>query len=193
MHDIEPHFQWREYYTSDRDRLSPFHGRAYSEFTYTNKVYNYFIHPQWDDFGSQTLYAKHLWSDYEEGYAIIELIGEWNDALYNDIKYLKEEVADVLIEAGITKFVVICENVLNFHSDDNCYYEEWAGEIRDEGGWIAFVNTLQHVEEELDEAMIDHYVFYGAALNGLHWRPKKPKGVYVQVKERLLGIGKVLV
>jgi len=188
MHDIEPHFRWRDHYTSDSDELSPFFGRTYSEFTYTNKVYNYFIHPQWDDFGSQTLYAKHLYSDYDEGFAIIELIGEWNDALYNDIKFLKEEVADVLIEVGITKFVVICENVLNFHHDDNCYYEEWAEDIRDEGGWIAFINTLEHVRQELNQAMIDHYVFYGERLNGISWRPKKPRGVVKLVEERLHGV-----
>lgn len=175
MHDIEPHFLWREYYTSERDLQSPFHGRIYSEFTYTNKIYNYFIHPQWDDFGSQTLYAKQLYSDYEEGYAIIELIGEWNDTLYNDVKFVKEEIADPLMEAGISKFIFICENVLNFHSDDNCYYEEWVEEARDAGGWVVFINTLKHVEEEMDAAMIDHYVHYGHVFNEIPWRPRKPR------------------
>ncbi len=132
MHDIEPYYQWRDRYTSEDDPLSPFSGRVYSEFTYTNKIYNYFLHPQWDDFGSQTLYAKQLWGDYEEGFAIVELIGEWNDLLYNDIKFFKEEVIDVLIEAGISKFVILCENVLNFHGDDNCYYEEWAEEASEQ-------------------------------------------------------------
>ena len=178
MHDIEPHFHWREHYTSERDRQSPFYGRAYSEFTFTNKVYNYFVHPQWDDFGSQTLYAKHLWSDYEEGFAIVELIGEWNDALYNDVRFVKQEIADPLLLAGISKFIVVCENVLNFHGDDNCYYEEWAEEAREEGGWIAFVNTLRHVDDELREAMVDPYVYFGEAFTGMHWRPKKPKDVY---------------
>ena len=182
MHDIEPHFLWRDHYTSETDERSPFFGRVYSEFTYTNKVYNYFLHPQWDDFGSQTLYAKQLYTDYEEGYAIVELIGEWNDLLYNDIKFLKEEVADRLLEAGVTRFVLLCEHVLNFHGDDNCYYEEWAEEAREGGGWVALINTLPHVDDELREAMVDHYVFFGAAFSRLPWRPKKPKQIVGMVE-----------
>ena len=54
-----------------------FYGRQYDEFKFTNKIYNYFIHPQWDDFGSATLYAKILYVEYDEGYAVIELMGEW--------------------------------------------------------------------------------------------------------------------
>ena len=183
MHDIEPHFHWREHYTSERDPKSPFYGRAYSEFTFTNKVYNYFVHPQWDDFGSQTLYAKHIWSDYDEGFAIIELIGEWNDALYNDVRFVKQELADHLLEQGISSFIVICESVLNFHGDDNCYYEEWVEEAREAGGWVAFVNTLQHVEDEMREAMIDPYVYFGGEFSGLHWRPKKPIDVYRMISQ----------
>ncbi len=183
MHDIEPYYQWRDRYISEDDPLSPFSGRVYSEFTYTNKIYNYFLHPQWDDFGSQTLYAKQLWGDYEEGFAIIELIGEWNDLLYNDIRFFKEEVVDVLIEAGISKFVVLCENVLNFHGDDNCYYEEWAEEASEAGGWIAFINTLPHVNDELTDAMVDHYVHYGAQFSEFPWRPRKPKQIMKLVEE----------
>lgn len=178
MHDIEPHYHWREHYDSERDPRSPFHGRVYSEFTFTNKVYNYFIHPQWDEFGSQTLYAKHLYSDYDEGFAVIELIGEWNDTLYNDVKFVKEEIADALAVHGISKFILLCEHVLNFHGDDNCYYEEWVEEAREEGGWVVLVNTLPHVQEGLREAMVDHYVYFGEYFDGLAWRPKKPGHLY---------------
>lgn len=81
MHNIEPFYNWRHIYISEEDRLSPFYGRAYSEFEFSQTVYNYYIHPQWDDFGSRTLFLKVLLADYEEKYAIIELIGEWNDAV----------------------------------------------------------------------------------------------------------------
>ena len=185
MHDIEPYYQWRERYQSEEDERSPFYGRVYSEFTYTNKVYNYFLHPQWDDFGSQTLYAKQIYGDYREGFAIIELIGEWNDLLYNDIKFFKEEVVDALLEAGVAKFVLLCENVLNFHGDDNCYYEEWAEEAREQGGWIAMINTLPHVDDELREAMVDHYVHFGQAFAQVAWRPKKPKQIVKWVEEMM--------
>jgi len=56
MHDIEPYYKWREYYVASEDEQSPFYGRTYDEFKFTKKIYNYFIHPQWDYIGSQTLY-----------------------------------------------------------------------------------------------------------------------------------------
>ena len=185
MHDIEPFYRWRERYTSEEDDRSPFYGRVYSEFTYTNKVYNYFLHPQWDDFGSQTLYAKQIWTDYDRGYAIVELIGEWNDVLYNDVKFLKEELVDPLLAEGVTRFIFSCENVLNFHGDDDCYYEEWAEEAGEAGGWIALVNTLPHVEEGLRETMLDRHLHFGGALAELAWRPKKPRDVLDAVEDVL--------
>ena len=97
MHDIEPYYHWRDWYIASEDERSPFFGRQYSEFEYTNKIYNYYIHPQWDDFGSSTLYIKLLFADYDEGFAILELIGEWNDCISNDVMYLKREVADNMI------------------------------------------------------------------------------------------------
>ena len=62
--------------------------------------------------------------DYDLNFAIIELIGEWNDAIENDIMTLRREVTDKLQEQGINKFIIIAENVLNFHSSDDSYYEK---------------------------------------------------------------------
>ena len=123
MHNIEPHFAWLNFYNAAEDSASPFYGREYNEFYYDKAVYNYLIHPQWDHFGSKTLYIKILFADYQDGFAIIEIIGEWNDALYNDIMQLKREVIEVLAAEGINKFILIGENVLNFHSSDDSYYE----------------------------------------------------------------------
>ena len=133
MHDIEPYYNWRHLYTAEEDSKSPFFGRTYSEFEFTQTVYNYYIHPQWDDIGSQTLYLKVLYADYEIGFAIIELIGEWNDAIENDIMTLKRELIDKMLFQGISKFIMIGENVLNFHSSDECYYEEWYEDVQEKG------------------------------------------------------------
>lgn len=178
MHDIEPHFKWRDHYTAERDKKSPFYGRSYSEFSFTNQIYNYYIHPQWDNMGSNTLYLKLLFTDYEKQFAIIELIGEWNDCLYNDIMFLKREVIDVLIKNDITKFILIGENVLNFHSGDNCYYEEWYEDIRDEDGWITFLNLHEHVTEEMTTAQIQFYCNLGGIFNEVNWRPYKPQNLF---------------
>ena len=122
MIDIEPFYKWREeYYISEDDNHSPFHGKTYSDFTTENTVYNYYLHPHWDYFGSETLYLKILYADYERGEAIIEFIGEWNDAIGNDVMHLKRNVIESLIDNGISKFVLIVENVLNFHGDEDDY------------------------------------------------------------------------
>jgi hypothetical protein len=119
---------------------SPFYRRTYSEFEFTQTVYNYYIHPQWDDFGSRTLYLKIIYVDYELNFAIIELIGEWNDAIENDIMQLKRDVIDQLFQEKISKYILITENVLNFHSSDKEYYEEWFEQVTDEEGWIVALN-----------------------------------------------------
>ena len=75
MQDIEPYYNWRHLYSSEEDDRSPFYGRVYSEFEYSNTVYNYYIHPQWDEIGSPTLYIKIIFCDYDTEFAIIELLG----------------------------------------------------------------------------------------------------------------------
>ena len=141
MQHIEPYYKWRDYYVAAEDKKSPFYKREYSEFYYTNTIYNYYIHPQWDDFGSPTLYLKILFVDYDQQFAIIEFLGEWNDCIENDIMTLKRDVIDQLLRAGIIKFILIGENILNFHADDECYYEEWYENVTDEEGWIAMRNA----------------------------------------------------
>ena len=60
MHTIEPYFNWRNYYRAEDDSRSPFYDREYSEFEFTDHIYDYAIHPQWDNFGSTTLFMKIL-------------------------------------------------------------------------------------------------------------------------------------
>jgi hypothetical protein len=173
VHDIEPYYNWLHLYNAAEDEQSPFYGREYSEFTFTHAVYNYLIHPQWDFFGSNTLYLKILYTDYIDGYAILEMMGEWNDALYNDIMMLKREVLEILNEQGIQKFILLGENVLNFHASDDSYYEEWFQETED--GWIAFVNFREHVLEEFRKARIDYFINFGGDLDELQWRKLSPR------------------
>ena len=184
MHNIEPYFKWRENYVASEDSRSPFYGQVYDEFSFSKKIYNYFIHPQWDEFGSQTLYLKVLFADYAEGYAIIEMIGEWNDCISNDIMFLKRDFADRLQEEGLNKFIFITENVLNFHGSDDCYYEEWFHDIIEEDGWIALLNTLDHVVDEMKETQLHHYLHVGNHLNGINWRMMTPKSLWLTVEER---------
>ena len=174
---------WRELYVASEDEYSPFYDREYSEFEFTHQIYDHVIHPQWDEFGSNTLYMKILYSDYEEGYTIIELIGEWNDAIDNDVMFLKRDIAEHLMDYGINKFIFIGENVLNFHASDDSYYEEWESDL--EEGWITFINFREHVLEEFKANNIDYYINFGGPLDDLHWRKLKPQQFYTVVSEVL--------
>ena len=172
MQDIEPFYNWRELYISEEDVRSPFYEREYSEFEYTHTIYNYYIHPQWDFMGSPTLFIKIIFADYESGFAIIELIGEWNDAINNDIMILKRDIVDELIRHGISKFILVGENVLNFHSSDDSYYEEWFDDV--EEGWIVGINFREHVLKEMSQANIDYYITFGGEFNFMDWRTHSP-------------------
>lgn len=185
MHDIEPHFQWRDKYKSEEDPRSPFYGREYDEFGFHNRVYNYLLHPQWDEFGSETLYLKILYTDYVEGYTIIQLIGEWNDALHNDVMHLKREIIDELLAAGIYRYVLIAEEVLNFHAGEDDYYQEWLEECRTGDGWIVMLNLLDHVATELNDARLDTYLHFSGYFLNVNWRTQKPSR-FIQAIESLV-------
>jgi hypothetical protein len=174
MHSIEPYFNWREHYIASDDAASPFFEAEYSEFEFSNRIYDHYIHPQWDNMGSATMYIKILFADYEQGVAIIELIGEWNDCLHNDIMILKREIAEHLMRNGVHKFILIGENVLNFHASDDLYYEEWFDEADDMGGWIALLNFRDHVIREFQDANIDNFFLLGGQLNEVAWRTLTP-------------------
>lgn len=185
MHVIEPYFKWRDEYIASEDEQSPFYGQTYDEFTFSTKVYNYFIHPQWDHFGSQTLYIKVIYVDYAQGFAIMELIGEWNDCLGNDVMYLKREVIDKMIDRDINKFIISCENVLNYHASDDSYYEEWWDDIKDENGWVCLINTFDHVADEMNNERLNYYINYGPEFNNIEWRTTSPQLAFLKVEDVL--------
>lgn len=185
MHDIEPFYIWMDLYNSTEDERSPFFGQTYNEFEYEKKVYNYFIHPHWDEFGAENLFLKIIYSDYEEGFAIIEFIGEWNDALGNDIMFLKRDVIEKLMNQGIFKFITLMEHVLNFHASDDSYYEEWNEEVAEENGWICFINTLDHVSDEMKTVGLQRHIHFGKKWNDLNWRKMNPNALYDLVLQRI--------
>ncbi len=186
MHDIEPYWNWRHKYTAEADERSTFFGREHSEFEFSNAVYDHVIHPQWDEIGSETLYIKVIYADYDDGYAIIELIGEWNDLLGNDIMFLKRDHIEPMMTQGISKFILIGENVLNFHASDEEYYNEWFEEVSDADGWIALLNFRPHVLEDMQRSNIDQYFLLGGQLNALQWRTYEPEAVFTNVEASVM-------
>jgi hypothetical protein len=182
MHEIEPFYNWRHLYISEEDPKSPFYGRIYSEFEFSQAVYNYYIHPQWDEFGSRTLYLKIIYADYELGYAIIEMIGEWNDAIENDIMALKRDVIDLLMREGISKFILITENVLNFHSGDKDYYQEWFEENSDAGGWTVALNMSEPAQYDFMRNKLNNYI---ELIDLPDWRIYKPYHLFRKIENAI--------
>ncbi len=176
MHTIEPFFNWRHHYIASEDERSPFFGHINSEVEFTDKIYNHLIHPQWDFFGSSTLFIKNIYTNYEQRFAVFEFIGEWNDCLYNDIMFLKRNVVDPMVYEGINHFILIGENVLNFHASDDSYYEEWFDDI--EEGWITMLNFRDHVRFEMQNANLDYYMMMDERFDEMKWRTYNPNSLF---------------
>ncbi|GHA67542.1 hypothetical protein [Pontibacter akesuensis] len=183
MHTIEPFYNWIDKYSATEDPRSPLFGAENSLSQYTHTIYGYYIHPQWDDIDSETLFLKILYADYDLRFAVIELIGEWNDTLHNDIMQLKRNIIDPLISEGINHFILIGENVFNFHGSDDSYYEEWFEDVED--GWVAALGFQDFVLSEMRNYNIDYYINYGGSLDDIHWRTFTPKRLFELVNSML--------
>lgn len=181
MHEIEPFYNWQKYYISSNDKRSPFFGAKYNMRQYTNDIYGYYIHPLWDFIGSETLYIKLLFCDYSRQFAVIEMFGEWNDTLHNDIMHFKRNVIDALTKANIKYFILLGENILNFHGSDDCYYEEWFEDVED--GWIVGVNFRDFVQEEWKKYKLDYYINFGGSLEVINWRTMNPVQFFSHINQ----------
>jgi hypothetical protein len=181
MHTITPYHRWLQYYDPATDENSPFFGKEYNYDLYSDTIYGYYIDPAWDYMGSETLYIKILFADYDENFAIIEFIGEWNDAIENDIMTLKNNIINPMINLGINQFILLGENVFNFHGSDDCYYEEWFEDV--EEGWVAALQFRDFVYAEWQKYGIDMYINFGGNLEIEGWRTLSPHQLYEQVKK----------
>jgi hypothetical protein len=94
--------------------------------------------------------------------------------------FLKRNVIEALEEQGVNKFILIGENVMNFHADDDSYYQEWFDELED--GWIACINFREHVLLEFEKASLDYYMAMGGKFNDISWRTADPMKLYVIIE-----------
>ena len=173
MHEIEPFFNWDKLYNPAEDEKSPFYGSTYGGYEFA--VYDHFIHPLWDYIGSDTLYVKVLFVDYDNSFCIIELLGEWNDTLHNDIMHLKRTLIDGLLSEKVNRFILIGENVLNFHGLEDDYYQEWFDEVED--GWIVMMGFREFIHREWTKYKLDYYLNWGGNLELENWRTLSPQKI----------------
>ena len=101
---------------------------------------------------------------------------------------LKRNIIDLLLSEGINKFIMIGENLLNFHGSDDSYYEEWLEEVKE--GWIACVSFPEFFRDEMAKYNLDTYLNMGRTLEIEKWRTLPPSTLYVLIsgliKRRLL-------
>ncbi len=188
MHNIEPYYNWLKYYDGSVDRQSPYFGKEYNYDLYSETIYGYYIDPAWDFMGSETLYIKILFVDYTRGFMVLEFIGEWNDTINNDIMHLKRNIIDHCLGQGIYQFILIGENIMNFHGSDDCYYEEWFEDVEEHNdGWIAAVSVPEFIMDEFKNYNIDAYVNMGGSLQIDNWRTMMPQHFYEYVRKLVMG------
>ncbi|MDX1906637.1 MAG: hypothetical protein SF053_06340 [Bacteroidia bacterium] len=183
LHDIEPFYGWLDLYSHETDTLSPFHEVEHSQFYYDRSVNQIPAHPLWDEIGSESLLVKILFADYEAGYAIIELFGEWNDLYDNDFKLLAENCLTWLVDNGINQFILICENVFHAYLERDDYYEAMQEELED--GWICILRARETVQVEMDAYGIMSYFYRSPILDELAWRRMRPRQLYDLIADRM--------
>jgi hypothetical protein len=188
LHEIEPFYGWLPLYSHEADEHSPFHTTQHNLFEYDRRIYTYPAHPLWDSIESESLLVKILYANYDEGYAIVELLGEWNDLHENDFKLLCEKCLTYLVDGGVRRFILICENVFNVYLDADDYYEAFTDEL--DGGWMCLLRARPAVLDEMTRYRISPYFYWNPALDELRWRKLKPWELLAVVEQgmnRLLG------
>jgi hypothetical protein len=73
--------------------------------------------------------------------------------------------------------------VLNFHSSDDSYYEEWFEDVRDSDGWIVCLNMPEQTQYDFVKARLNNYV---ELMNLPSWRTMKPDVLFNQIDNILL-------
>lgn len=74
--------------------------------------------------------------------------------------------------------------MLNFHSSDDSYYEEWYEDLENEG-WIMLINFRQHVLDEMKRSRLHHYLIWSDTLNDVFWRKTTPHILFSALNEFL--------
>jgi hypothetical protein len=100
--------------------------------------------------------------------------------------FLKREVIELMMQEGVSKFILIGENILNFHFSDDSYYDEWFDEVSENDGWIALMNAREHVLADMGDASIDRYFVSGGKLNEVKWRTMNPDQLFESVERHVM-------
>jgi hypothetical protein len=67
---------------------------------------------------------------------------------------------------------------MNFHSSDDCYYEEWYEDVADEGGWITMLSLPEQSKYDFTRAGIHRYI---QLIDFRDWRPYTPMNLFTKI------------
>jgi len=73
--------------------------------------------------------------------------------------------------------------VLNFHSSDTDYYEEWGEDIRDDGGWVVAINMPEQTQYDFRRSHIDRYI---TLMESANWRTYQPHDFFQSIDNAML-------
>lgn len=182
MFEVEPWYGWLHLYDPEQDEHSPFYGVEHNLFEFDRRIYDMPAHPLWEDFDSENLLLKILYADYEQGYCVIELIGEWNDLQFNDFRLLRDNCLQWLLDAGISRFILICENVFSAFLEMQDYYEAFQDDLGTEG-YIHLLRLRPEVQAEFIRYGISAYVNWSPDADAVNWRKLHPDQLLATVED----------
>jgi len=91
-------------------------------------------------------------------------------------------VLDKFMEEGIFKFILVAENVLNFHSDGKEYYEELSEDVTEKNGWVVCLNMPEQTQYDFNRAHLERFVELMELDN---WRTYKPYHLFKKIDNEL--------
>ena len=83
---------------------------------------------------------------------------------------------------GIIKFILIAENVFNFHSGDKDYYEELYEELSEEEGWAVLINFHPAAQHDFLLRKLNRYV---ELMDISAWSTYKPEHFFQFIDQKL--------
>ncbi len=73
--------------------------------------------------------------------------------------------------------------MLNFHSSDDSYYEDWREQVEDATGWVVILNMPAQSQYDFVQARLNKYI---ELVDFAQWRTLKPELVFQQLDDLML-------
>jgi len=73
--------------------------------------------------------------------------------------------------------------VLNFHSGDKDYYQEWYEEVSEENGWIVALNMSEATQYDFKRRKLNYYI---ELMEIIEWRTYRPYHLFKKIDDELM-------